>query len=670
MRIARRSNWGLVGSLLLLFLAFYFPRISSAQSRRLLRLQAELARQPQPSRARERALWALAWEKEVPPARQDSLVTAAARLAAQLSDSTGLLVSRVAAARQQLAAGQRTTAQATLGPVLAAARRRGDTWPELLALIQLGRSYWATAAHPRALACWQQAWTVAQRQPDAYWQVRTALLQANAGPGYAQGLHWYFIGLRLAEQSDCQVCQADALNGIGYNYSLLGEWALATRYTQQALRQHQALRNADGEYGSLIGLANLQSQQAQYPAALVTYLRAKQFLHSPQDSLPVVTGLASTYVALGRYALAKAQARLGLAIARRLGNRALQEEVNLTLASATLRQGRADSAVYYGRRAWAQRPRTGGQTTASTCQVLAQAYAARGDFATAYAFQRRAQAYGDTLTGDKIRNQAAQARYRYELEKQQRQIAQLERDRALGRLQHQQQLALTGLAGLLLLALGGGVLWAVRRRQRRRVAALRAQLATDLHDEVGTLLTRVSVQAELLQSLPPAQQAPAVAGLLRNSRAAASTMRDVVWGIDARADSAGSLLDRMREYLHQTVGTAGWQTELEVSGWPDEVPLPAAVRQAVYRIFKEAVTNALRHAPGATHLHVALSRRRGQLHLTIADNGQPPTAAPGPATGMGLRNMQQRAAALGGHASAGPRPAGGWQVRVQVPVPD
>ena len=160
--------------------------------------------------------------------------------------------------------------------------------------------------------------------------------------------------MRLAEQSDCQVCQADALNGIGYNYSLLGEWALAARYTRQALRQHQALRNAEGEYGSLIGLANLQVQQAQYPAALATYYRARQFLHSPQDSLPVVTGLASTYVALGHYALAKAQARKGLAIARRLGYRALQEDVNLTLASASLHQGQADSTVYYGLRAWAQ----------------------------------------------------------------------------------------------------------------------------------------------------------------------------------------------------------------------------------------------------------------------------------------------------------------------------
>ncbi len=318
-------------------------------------------------------------------ARQDSLATAATALARQLGDSTGLLAGQVVAARRLLATGQQQAARARLLPVLAAARRRAP-WLETITLLTLGRNCWGTAAHSQAVRYWRQAWAAAQRQPDAYWRVRTALLLANAGPGYAQGLHWYFIGLRLAEQHDCQVCQADALNGIGYNYSLLGEWALVARYTRQALRQHQALRNVSGEYGSLIGLANLQTQQAQHQAALATYQRARQFLRSSQDSLPVVTGLASTHAALGRYALAKAQARQGLALARRLGSRALQEDVNLTLAWASLGQGRADSAVYYGQLAWLHRPRTAGQTTAGTCQVLAQAYAARRNFALAYAF--------------------------------------------------------------------------------------------------------------------------------------------------------------------------------------------------------------------------------------------------------------------------------------------
>jgi signal transduction histidine kinase len=590
-------------------------------------------------------------------------------LAAQLPDPAGQLVSQVFAARTQLAAGHRTAARALALPVLAMARRREDAWLELLALITLGRTYWGTAQHGRALAYWQQAWAAAQRQPSDYWRARTALLLANAGPGYAQGLHWYFIGLRLAEQTDCQTCQADALGGMGYNYSLLSEWKLAVRYTQQALYLQRQLRNQNGEHRTLVGLANLQMQQAQYPAAIASYGRALQLARAPDDSLTVAAGLADAYEQQGRYALAKTQAWQALALAQRLGNRALMAALEATLASSSLHRGQTDSALYYGRRAWAHRQREAGQVDAGTCQVLAQAYAARGDFAQAYAFQRRAQAYNDTLTNDKIRDQAAQARYTYELEKQQRQIAQLERDQALGRLRQQRQLAGAGLALLLLLGAGAGAVWVGRQRQRRRVAALRAQLATDLHDEVGTLLTRVSVQAELLQSLPAAQQPPAVAGLLRNSRAAASTMRDVVWGIDARADSAGSLLDRMREYLHQTVGTAGWHTELEVSGWPDQAPLPAAVRQAVYRIFKEAVTNALRHAAGASRLQVTLSRHQGQLHLTLTDDGQP-AAAPGPATGMGLRNMQQRATTLGGHVVARAQPSGGFQVHVEIPVPD
>lgn len=654
---------------LLLVFFMLLPGLGWAQSRRLHQLWAELAQHPQPSRAREQALWELAWEKEVPAAKQDSLAGLATALANQLADPAGQLAGRLALARTQLDGGHREAARAALVPALAEARRRGDAYLEVLALIALGRAYWGTTEHPRARAYWRQAWAAAQRQPNPYWRVRTALLLANAGPGYAQGLHWYFIGLRLAEQLDCQACQADALGGMGYTYSLLSEWTLATRYTRQALRLQQQLHNQSGEYRTLIGLAELQLQQAQYVAASTSYRRARQFIHTPDDSLTVAAGLAGAYEQQGSYALAKNHAWYGLALAQRLGNRSLTTVLEATLASVSLRQGQVDSALYYGRRAWAHRQRDAGQVDAGTCQVLAQAYAARGNFARAYAFQQRAQAYGDTLTSDKIRSNAAQARYTYELEKQQRQIAQLERDRALSRLHQQWQLAAAGLAGLLLLGAGGGLVWAGRQRQRRRVAALRAQLATDLHDEVGTLLTRVSVQAELLQSLPPAQQQPAVEGLLRNSRAAANTMRDVVWGIDARADSAGSLLDRMREYLHQTVGAAGWHTELEVSGWPDAVPLPPVVRQAVYRIFKEAVTNALRHAPGASRLRVALSRRRGQLRLTLTDNGRLTTMPASPA-GMGLRNMQQRAAALGGRVLAQPQPGGGFRVLVEVPVPD
>jgi signal transduction histidine kinase len=217
----------------------------------------------------------------------------------------------------------------------------------------------------------------------------------------------------------------------------------------------------------------------------------------------------------------------------------------------------------------------------------------------------------------------------------------------------------------------GTAYWLHRRRLARalREIQLRTSIAADLHDEVGTLLTRVSVQAELLRGLPAELQEAAFDRLLRNSRAAASTMRDVVWGIDARADSAGSLFDRMREYLDQTAAAAGWQTELSTANWPDATPLPPAVRQSVYRIFKEAVTNAVRHAQGATLLRVQMSRRANHLVLSISDDGiaQPARAN---RTGMGLLNMAQRAEGLGGRLQAEAGARGGFEVRLELPLPN
>ena len=223
------------------------------------------------------------------------------------------------------------------------------------------------------------------------------------------------------------------------------------------------------------------------------------------------------------------------------------------------------------------------------------------------------------------------------------------------------------LAGALLLV-GAGATWQRLRGQRAlREARLRTRIAADLHDEVGALLTRVSMRAELLHetSPDPAAPDPAVAALLADSRTALATMRDVVWSIDAGADTVGALLDRLRDHLDQSAEAAGLRTSLEVSGLPDAGPLAPQVRQQLYLLAKEAITNAVRHAPGATEIRVGLHRVGRTLTLTVLNDGPVPAGRPGTG-GLGLRSMRQRAEALGGQLTAGPLPAGGWQVRVVI----
>jgi|GEM_PF-1865412 len=455
-----------------------------------------------------------------------------------------------------------------------------------------------------------------------------------------------------------------------------GHLRQAAQSLRQVLATQQRLHDVKGPTLTLLALANVAVKQDSGTVALRYLRRAHRYVrqNGMTGSLPsLYNNMAGAY-----------QARHQPDSAAHYYQRAIAEQRQQQGEAATLGFRLSAGRFYRTLGRWAEaaaQARVVLAQPAAPPDLRADAYALlraeaehRRDYATAYRLQSQETALRDTLRQHDSRRLAEDLRVRYETAQAEQQVLLLTQrgrlqtqQQELARLRYQRQLGGLAAVALLLLAGGGGGLLLYRRRQHRREAQLRTRLAADLHDEVGTLLTRVSVQAELLGSLPAAQQAPAVAGLLRNSRAAAGTMRDVVWGIDARADSAGSLFDRMREYLHQTAATAGWHTELDVAGWDDAAPLPPVLRQGVYRIFKEAVTNAVRHAQGATALRVRVGRPSGHLLLELTDDGRPQPPPATPRTGMGLRNMQQRAHDLGGHlvAEAGPT---GFRVRLEIPV--
>jgi signal transduction histidine kinase len=101
--------------------------------------------------------------------------------------------------------------------------------------------------------------------------------------------------------------------------------------------------------------------------------------------------------------------------------------------------------------------------------------------------------------------------------------------------------------------------------------------------------------------------------------------------------------------------------EIDLNG--DAVPSP--VGQAAFRIVQEALTNVMRHAH-ATSAHVLVERTRDELVVEVTDDG---SGGPAGGEGHGLRGMSERAAALGGRISAGPRVEGGWCVRALLPLP-
>ncbi|PXY28472.1 two-component sensor histidine kinase [Prauserella muralis] len=198
------------------------------------------------------------------------------------------------------------------------------------------------------------------------------------------------------------------------------------------------------------------------------------------------------------------------------------------------------------------------------------------------------------------------------------------------------------------------------------VAAERARMARDLHDVIAGHLSAIALQSEAALSTPDPTAAGTVLRSVReNSVSALEEMRAMI-GLLRTGESAETTAPARLSALSKLVESArasGMRVEVhsELGGEPG---LPAAVDLAAYRIAQEALTNAVRHAPGSS---ATVTVRRADDELTVEVVNELTGTQDGKGQGTGLLSMRERAQAVGGSLSAGP--AGhGWRVRAVLPV--
>lgn len=224
-------------------------------------------------------------------------------------------------------------------------------------------------------------------------------------------------------------------------------------------------------------------------------------------------------------------------------------------------------------------------------------------------------------------------------------------------------LAAAALAGLV----------AVFHRQRTaRLVALerqRMRLAMDLHDDVGSSLSQIALQSEVaLARLERGHEVPAgtLERISGQAREVVDAMGDVVWSVDPSRDDLADLARRMRAFALDAVGAADVRLDLALPAPETSAPMNANLRRQLYLVFKEALSNALRHAH-ATHLAVVLAREGGALRLTVEDDGVGGAAACAGLGGHGLGSMRRRAGLCGGELTIEDLPHGGTRVTLRAP---
>ena len=224
---------------------------------------------------------------------------------------------------------------------------------------------------------------------------------------------------------------------------------------------------------------------------------------------------------------------------------------------------------------------------------------------------------------------------------------------------------------LALVALGCGALVLglneVRIRRLIALERIRRQIATDLHDEMGSGLAQISVLSEVAKRRAHEDDSRLLEEVARLARELRESMSDIVWSVDPRRDRVGDLVLRLKQVAHNLLEAEGVNVAFETPSAEamDRIELAPDRRRQLFLAAKEALTNVARHA-GASQVAVGLTLAGSRITLRVADDGRgfdPGTAS----EGRGLANLRRRAEALGGEVSIDAAPGRGTVVRLTIP---
>lgn len=195
---------------------------------------------------------------------------------------------------------------------------------------------------------------------------------------------------------------------------------------------------------------------------------------------------------------------------------------------------------------------------------------------------------------------------------------------------------------------------------------MRTRIATDLHDDIGANLTRISLLSEVAKQQSENGNGKLLTSIADIARESVASMNDIVWAISPDHDSLLDLTRRMRQHAEEVFALRDVQLNFKAPA--TDLKLSVGARRDVLLIFKEAVNNAARHS-GCTKVEIDLLTNNATLFLRIKDDGKG-FETDSDDQGQGLPSMKRRARALGGIFKLDSSPKNGTIIEFEMPLPN
>jgi ligand-binding sensor domain-containing protein/two-component sensor histidine kinase len=211
-------------------------------------------------------------------------------------------------------------------------------------------------------------------------------------------------------------------------------------------------------------------------------------------------------------------------------------------------------------------------------------------------------------------------------------------------------------------------LYRYRINQLLRLQKVRNSIATDLHDDIGSTLTNISILSELSNKniTQPEKAQPFLQRISEEVQASSQAMDDIIWSVNSNNDSLDEILARMRRYAAELFDNSDTICHLQLDDTAGNKKLGMEQRRDVYLIYKEALNNIHKHA-AAANVQINVSQIKNYLWMKIEDDGK------GFDTGTlthrnGLKNLATRVEKWKGNISIQSIKDKGTVIEIKLPL--
>ncbi len=439
---------------------------------------------------------------------------------------------------------------------------------------------------------------------------------------YPEALENTLASLKIREEIGDKKGIADSYHSIGIINKTQGNYLEALKNQLAALQIRKEIGYKKGIAYSYNSIGSIYKNQENYSEALENYFSSLEIyeeLGNKNGIAATYINLGSTYIYLRNFQDARKYLDGGLALSKNIGNKDLVKNGYLSYSEL-------DSV--------------------------------EGNFAQSMKHYKMYTIYKDSLLNEESNNQISRMKIQYETEKKDREIELLNKEQELTEQQlEKQRLVQYGMiAGTVLLLLVGLLIFRsfwLRKKLEKQQAIIkeRKRISADLHDDVGSGLSRIMLLSELVKKVAKTpetrEEAEKISAI---SQELSSNISEIIWALNSNNDYVENLAAYIRRYAAEYFENGTVNLKITTPAKMDHIHISGEHRRNIFFAVKEALHNIIKHAC-ATEAELRFTVDQDVLCIVIKDDGKGMPTGKLNRFGNGLKNMQNRMKSIKGNFS-------------------